>query len=88
MDEVASRCIDLIAQTKGIPASSISPDSTLESLGLDSLDKINLSFAVEEAFAISIPDDQLHKLRTVQDVINGVHTLRGDLPTQSAASAA
>lgn len=87
MDEVASRCIDLIAQTKGIPASSISPDSTLESLGLDSLDKINLSFAVEEAFSISIPDDKLHKLRTVQDVVDGVHALRGELPAQPASAA-
>lgn len=85
MDPVACRSIDLIAQTKGIPASSISLDSTLESLGLDSLDKINLSFAVEEAFSISIPDDRLHQLRTVQDVVDGVHTLRGGLPAQTAA---
>ena len=85
MDPIASRCIDLIAQTKGIPAPSISLDSTLESLGLDSLDKINVSFAVEEAFSISIPDDRLHQLRTVRDIVDGVHLLRGDLPAQSAA---
>jgi acyl carrier protein len=75
MDDVASRCIDLLAEAKGIPASSISLDSTFESLDADSLDKINLSFAVEEAFGIEIPDDRLHELRTVGDMVRGVETL-------------
>lgn len=76
MDDVASRCIDLLAQSKNIPASTITLDSSFEELGVDSLDKINLSFAIEEDFGITIPDDNLNKLRTVGDVVRGVERLR------------
>ena len=89
MDDIASRCIELIAESKGIPASSITLDSSLESLGLDSLDKINLSFSVEETFGIVIPDESLNSLRTVRDVVNGVERLSAArTPSSSAPSAA
>ena len=75
MDDVASRIIALIAKSKSIPAESITPESTFDELQIDSLDKINLSFEVEEAFSITIPDESLNSLRTVADVIAGVHDL-------------
>ena len=75
MDDVASRIIALIAKSKSIPAESITPESTFDELQIDSLDKINLSFEVEEAFAITIPDESLNSLRTVADVIAGGHGL-------------
>jgi acyl carrier protein len=74
-DDVAQRCIDIIAKSKGIPAESISLDNTFDSLAIDSLDKINISFEVEEAFDIEIPDDALGSLKTVGDVVNGVHKI-------------
>ncbi len=74
-DDVAQRCIDIIAKSKGIPPESISLESTFDSLAIDSLDKINISFEVEEAFDIEIPDDALSTLRTVGDVVSGVHTI-------------
>lgn len=77
-DAVAKRCIEMIAETKDIPESSISMDSTLESLGLDSLDKINLGFNMEEAFNVVIPDDRLKEIRTVGDIVTGVHTLQAE----------
>jgi acyl carrier protein len=76
MDETAFRCIQLVAQSKGLPPDRIALDSTLEDLGIDSLDKVNLSFALEEAFEIAIPDDSLYQLRTVGDIVRGVERLR------------
>jgi acyl carrier protein len=75
MDDVTTRIIDLIARSKSIPPETITPQSTFEELQIDSLDKINLSFEVEEAFAIEIPDAALNSLRTVADVVNGVNSL-------------
>ncbi|MCU1322153.1 MAG: phosphopantetheine-binding protein [Acidobacteriaceae bacterium] len=72
MDDIAARCIDIIAKSKSLPPDSLSLDSTFDSLAIDSLDKINISFEVEEAFDIDIPDDALGSLRTVGDVVNGV----------------
>jgi acyl carrier protein len=79
-DDVAQRCIDIIAKSKGIPPESISLESTFESLAIDSLDKINISFEVEEAFDIEIPDDALGTLKTVGDVVSGVRTSLANRP--------
>lgn len=76
MDDIAKRCIEIIAKSKNIPADSITLDSAFEELNIDSLDKINISFEVEEAFDIEIPDDALNTLKTVGDVVRGVAKLR------------
>jgi acyl carrier protein len=74
-DDVAQRCIDIIAKSKGLPPESITLDSTFDSLAIDSLDKINISFEVEEAFDIEIPDEALGTLKTVGDVVSGVRRI-------------
>jgi acyl carrier protein len=85
MDDIASRCIELVAKSKNLPVSSVTLASTFEELSLDSLDKINLTFAVEEAFAIEIPDESLNSLKTVGDVVAGVERLRAPQPPTPAA---
>jgi acyl carrier protein len=76
MDDVASRIIELVAKSKNLPVADVRMDSTFDELQVDSLDKINLSFAVEEMFSIEIPDESLNSLKTVGDVVGGVETLR------------
>ena len=76
MDDVESRIIELVAKSKNLPVSDVRMDSTFEELQIDSLDKINLSFEVEEIFKIEIPDDSLNSLKTVADVVRGVEMLR------------
>jgi acyl carrier protein len=84
MDDIESRIIELVAKTKGVPASSIGMDSSFDELQIDSLDKINLSFAVEEMFSIEIPDESLNSLKTVGDVVRGVESLRAAAPPDTA----
>jgi acyl carrier protein len=86
MDEVASRCIELVAKSKNLLPSSITLESTFDELSLDSLDKINLSFAVEELFHIEIPDESLNSLKTVGDVVRGVERLQAARPVQDPAA--
>jgi acyl carrier protein len=45
------------------------PETTLESLGLDSLDTIEFLFSLEEEFRIKI-DDRSKSITTIQDVVN------------------
>jgi acyl carrier protein len=75
MDNVATRCIEIIAKSKNIPAESLSLASNFDELAIDSLDKINISFEVEDAFNIAIPDDALNSLKTIGDVVQGVEKL-------------
>jgi acyl carrier protein len=80
MNDIANRCIDIIAKSKSIPADTITLASTFDELNIDSLDKINISFEVEEAFAIEIPDEALSTLKTVGDMVEGVTRLRAVHP--------
>ena len=76
MNEIASRCIDIIARSKSISPDTVTLASTFEELSIDSLDKINISFEVEEAFNIDIPDEALGTIRTVGDMVDGVTKLQ------------
>jgi acyl carrier protein len=80
MDDIARRCIEIIAKSKSISPDSITLANTFDELNIDSLDKINISFEVEEAFAIEIPDDALNTLKTVGDMVDGVIQLRTAVP--------
>jgi acyl carrier protein len=80
MNEIASRCIDIIAKSKSISPDTITLASTFDELNVDSLDKINISFEVEEAFNVEIPDDALGSIKTVGDMVDGVAKLRAAQP--------
>lgn len=41
----------------------------IDDLGADSLDTVELVMALEEEFAIEIPDEDAEKITTVQDAI-------------------
>ena len=86
MDDVESRIIELVAKSKNLPVTDVRMDTTFDELQIDSLDKINLSFAVEEMFSIEIPDESLNSLKTVGDVVRGVESLRAERSLGSTAS--
>jgi len=83
MDDIQTRIIELVAKSKNLPVADVHMESTFDDLQIDSLDKINLSFAVEELFAIEIPDESLNSLKTVGDVVRGVESLRAAGPPPS-----
>jgi acyl carrier protein len=68
----------LIARSKNLDPSVVHLSSTFDELQIDSLDKINLTFEIEEIYAIQIPDDSLNELRTVGDVVAGVQRLMAE----------
>jgi acyl carrier protein len=72
---LATKVIQVIAETQRIPIDLISPDSTFEQLRIDSLDGINIIFALENAFDVSIPDEGVQNMRSVEQVVEGVRKL-------------
>lgn len=82
-DDLATQVIRVIAQTQRIPVDSIHIDSTFEELKIDSLDGINIVFAVENEFAINIPDHAVQNLRSVRDTVEGVRTLIEEKKSQT-----
>jgi acyl carrier protein len=74
-EELTERVRGIIAAAQHVPVEKITADSTFEELGIDSLDGINILFAVESEFNINIPDDAAQKIRSVRDVIDGIAKL-------------
>ena len=62
---------DIIVDTLNFSADKIVPEANLfDDLGADSLDAVELNLALEEACHITIPDEDLEKLKTVQDIVS------------------
>jgi acyl carrier protein len=74
-DELTQKVIAVMAATQHLPAEKITIDSTFQELNIDSLDGINILFALENEFDINIPDDAAKEIRTVRDMVEGVRKL-------------
>lgn len=79
-DAVADKVISTLASVKRIPTDKIALDTNLQDLGIDSLDVFTLLFELENAFKISIPDDDVRSLKTVNDVVDGIKKLLAAAP--------
>ena len=62
---------DIIVSTLSCDADQITPDTNLfEDLEADSLEAVELSMALEEAFDVTISDEDLPNMKTVGDLVN------------------
>jgi acyl carrier protein len=82
LNTLSAEVIRVIAETQRIPVESVRADSTFEELKIDSLDGINIVFALENAFRIEIPDEAMNTMRSVRDVVAGVSRLLSQAPVQ------
>ena len=68
------RVIAMIASRRNLPPGTITPQTTFAEIGVDSLDAIELVFKFEDAFNVSITDEAVQQMRTVEDVIVTLRT--------------
>ncbi|MGB0036635.1 MAG: acyl carrier protein [Candidatus Acidiferrales bacterium] len=87
-DVVAETVIATLASVKRIPADKITLETNLQELGIDSLDVFTLLFELENAFKISIPDDDVRSIRTVSDVVEGIRKLLAAAPPNPSMGSA
>lgn len=80
-DGVAEKVLSALAAVKRVPRESISLDSALADLRVDSLDTITLLFELEEHFHLTLPDDVVRSLRTVRQIVEAIeHSLAAPGP--------
>jgi acyl carrier protein len=78
------RIIGCIAESQKIPQEKITLDSTFEELGIDSLDGVNILFALENEFNINIPDEGVQGIRGVRQMVEALDRLiSGGQPAQA-----
>lgn len=67
---------DMLAKQLNVPAESIKEDSKIvEDLKADSLDVVEMLMNLEDAYSVSIPDDEAVKIKTVGDVVESIDKL-------------
>lgn len=69
---VAAKVIEIIAREQHLDPDTIKLDSTFQELGIDSLDGVNILFALEEEFKIDIPDSVAQNMRGVRQVVDSL----------------
>ncbi|HUI42653.1 MAG TPA: acyl carrier protein [Terriglobia bacterium] len=70
--EVAQKVIEIIAREQHLDPATVKLDSTFAELGIDSLDGVNILFALEEEFKIDIPDSVAQNMKGVQQVVESL----------------
>ena len=65
----------IIAEQLSIPVDTLKDEVTLDSLGADSLDRVEIVMNLEDHFSIEIDDEQAEKLSTIGDVVAYIQTL-------------
>ncbi len=70
MPSVEEKVIELVSKQMGVPQGKITPQTSfINDLGADSLDTVELVMELEDAFDMSIPDEDAEKIKTVGDAI-------------------
>jgi acyl carrier protein len=87
-DAVAEKVIATLASVKRVPVEGIKLDTNLQEMGIDSLDVFTLLFELENTFKISIPDDDVRSIRTVNDIVNGIKKILAAAPPDTSVGSA
>jgi acyl carrier protein len=86
-DELSQRVIKVIAETQHLPVEKVAVDSSFQDLNIDSLDGMQILFALENEFDINIPDDAAREIRGVREMVDGVRQLVEAKQASSPANA-
>ena len=84
-NELIQKIRTVIANTQRIPIDKVTIDSSFEELGIDSMDGVNILFALENEFNITIPDEAAKQIRNVRQMMEGVERLIAGGPADAAA---
>jgi acyl carrier protein len=72
---IESRVVAAIASTQNVDPERVTPETTFEELDMNSLDALALINALEEDFAVAIPNEEAMGLRTVGETVACIRRL-------------
>lgn len=71
-DELRGQCRKIVVETSGIDPRTLTVRTRVAELGFDGVGVIELVMAIEDAFDLEIPEIDLRRLQTLQDIIDYV----------------
>jgi len=86
-DEMICRVVSCVAKTQKLPPEKVTIDSKFEELGIDSLDGVNILYALETEFNVSIPDEGVLGIKSVREAVEQMDKLLSASGTNEAARA-
>ena len=69
MSTIEERLLNVAAEQLGVDREKMTLDATLETLGADSLDAVDLILMIENQFDVHIPDEESPKLDTARKMV-------------------
>lgn len=70
------KVIEIVAKGLGTDAAELTAETTLESLGADSLDLMDLVMSFEDEFGVEIDTEAISELTTVGSVVTYIEGLQ------------
>ncbi len=69
-EEIRAGLADIVNEVAGVPADDVQLDKSFtDDLDVDSLSMVEIIYAAEEKFSVSIPDEEAKNLKTVGDAV-------------------
>ena len=76
MIDMYEKVRDMLAKQLNLKPEKITPQSdVVKDLGADSLDVVELLISLEDDYGISIPEDDIVNVKTVQDIVDMIEKL-------------
>mmetsp|Transcript_48443 Transcript_48443/g.71792 ORF Transcript_48443/g.71792 Transcript_48443/m.71792 type:complete len:122 (+) Transcript_48443:111-476(+) len=70
VDEATDRVVQVVKNFDKVDPAKVHPSSKFgDDLGLDSLDAVEVVMAIEDEFAIEIPDAEADKIASIEDAV-------------------
>ncbi len=70
-DEILAKLAEVVNEVAGVDTAEVQMDKSFTAdLDVDSLTMVEIIYAAEEQFGVSIPDEEAKNLKTVGDAVN------------------
>jgi len=72
--ETLDKIRELIAEQLDVDIDKLKAETTFEEIEADSLDLVELVMSLEEEFEIEISDEEIEKIKSVNDIVNYINS--------------
>ena len=74
--EMFEKVAEVASDVLGIDADEITIETTFDDLDADSLERLQLVTAIEDAFNMEVPDDKLDQINSVADALDVIESVK------------